>query len=223
MQPTATAQPAANVQRGGANVDLTLDPENSQALFRAREQLANRSLPSDAVGTTKDVAGAIAVSADGILPANSSITVKLDSLQSDSRQRYNFIKQNTLEVAKYPTAQFQGALGLTLLGREARPAVPALTDLLRSKEVKVRQQAAAALGKVGADAREAVPALAEALRDREWTVRRQAALALGEIGPAARPALPELAAAARDPNHLVNRVAADAIKRIRAEQSRDRR
>ncbi|MBV9172203.1 MAG: YceI family protein [Chloroflexi bacterium] len=116
---SATAQPAANVQPGASdasnvsnasnasNVNLELDPEHSQALFRAREQLANRSLPSDAVGTTKDVAGAIAVSADGIVPANSSVTVKLESLQSDSRQRDNFIKQNTLEVARYPTAQFQ--------------------------------------------------------------------------------------------------------------------
>jgi polyisoprenoid-binding protein YceI len=110
VPPTATTavqpNPSASAQPSSDPVKLTIDSANSQALFRAREQLANRSLPSDAVGTTKDVSGAIAVSADGVLPDSSSVTVKLDSLQSDSRQRDNFIKQNTLEVSRYPTAQF---------------------------------------------------------------------------------------------------------------------
>jgi polyisoprenoid-binding protein YceI len=118
VQPTATAPPtsAPTAQTNTDNtptahtstdgVRLTIDAANSQAQFRAREQLANRSLPSDAIGTNKDVEGAITVSPSGIVPEGSSITVKLDSLQSDSRQRDNFIKQNTLEVAHYPTAQF---------------------------------------------------------------------------------------------------------------------
>ena len=89
-----------------SSVQLTIDPAATQARFRAREQLANRSFPSDAVGATSDVAGAILVGPDGIVSAGSKITVKLDSLTSDDRRRDNFIKENTLETRRYPTAEF---------------------------------------------------------------------------------------------------------------------
>src|SRR5262245_1386245 len=55
--------------------------------------------------------------------------------------------------------QAQGALGLSLHGAEARPAVPRLIELLDSHQPLVRQQAALALGKVGPEASGAVEAL----------------------------------------------------------------
>ena len=116
-----------------------------------------------------------------------------------------------------PAVQLQGAYGLSLKGPEARPAVPRLTELLKSNEARVRQNAALALGKIGPDARHAVPALTEALKDKEWNVRRQAAVSLGEIGPAAKDAAPELREAMKDTADetiLVQRCAALALLRI---------
>src|SRR5262249_28679012 len=94
--------------------------------------------------------------------------------------------------ADVPRTQAQGALGLSLHGPDALPALPRLVELLGSPDTLVRQQAALALGKIGPEARAAVPSLVRALDDPQWSVRRGAALALGEIGPEAREARPAL-------------------------------
>jgi HEAT repeat protein len=111
--------------------------------------------------------------------------------------------------------QIQGAVGLSLHGAEAKPAVPSLIPLLHSEQALVRQNAAAALTSIGPDADEAVPALTEALADPEWSVRRQAAMALGEIGAPARSAAPALKRLQSDPNTLVRKAAAAALMRVR--------
>ena len=98
-----SAPPAADAS--GA-VRLAIDPSATQAHFRAREQLANRSFPSDAVGTTSDVAGSLTLGPDGSFAAGSQVTVTLGSLATDDPRRDNFIKQNTLETRRYPTATF---------------------------------------------------------------------------------------------------------------------
>src|SRR5947208_10405185 len=61
--------------------------------------------------------------------------------------------------SKEPRVQAQGALGLSLLGAEAREAVPRLAELLESPDALVRQQSALALTRIGPDAAESVPAL----------------------------------------------------------------
>ena len=38
--------------------------------------------------------------------ADSKVTVKLDSLHTDEARRDNFIKQNTLQTARFPIAEF---------------------------------------------------------------------------------------------------------------------
>jgi len=120
-----------------------------------------------------------------------------------------------------PAMQVQGAYGLGLQGAEARVAVDALIDALKSEHLPVRQHAAMALGQICAwrdspdpAARPVVAALTEALRDSEWTVRRHAAIALGQIGPDARAAMPQLQKLAQDPDHLVRNAAQDALKKI---------
>jgi HEAT repeat protein len=110
--------------------------------------------------------------------------------------------------------QLQGAFGLSRLGAEAAPAVPALREALQSPTASVRQAAAQALGKVGPAAVEAVPELTAALHDPQWPVRRQAALTLGELGPSAKAAKPELEKLRRDPDALVRKAAGEALKQL---------
>jgi polyisoprenoid-binding protein YceI len=82
-------------------------PDQSEVSFSAHEQLASRDLPSDAVGTTKQVTGTIVLAPSGaIVSDQSKFVVDLASLQTDRSQRDNFIKRNTLQVDQYPTASF---------------------------------------------------------------------------------------------------------------------
>lgn len=85
----------------------TLASADSEARFRAREQLAQRPLPNDAVGTTREVTGQLVIGPDGQPVAEQSrITIDMRSFRSDSNQRDNFIRQNTLRVQQFPTAEF---------------------------------------------------------------------------------------------------------------------
>ncbi len=87
--------------------------EGNEARYRVREQLAGVEFPSDAVGTTTTVEGSIALDSKGaIVPGESSFTVDLTSLETDSRMRDNFIRRRTLETEQYPAA--------TLVPRELR-------------------------------------------------------------------------------------------------------
>lgn len=103
--PTPATAPAA--PQPGAPVTFQLRQNASKATFRVREQLAGRELPNDAVGTTTNVTGQLSLRADGaVVPDASKITVDLRSLATDNAQRDNFIKQNTLQTSRFPTAEF---------------------------------------------------------------------------------------------------------------------
>ena len=79
---------------------LTLST-GSKARYRVREQLAGISFPSDAVGTTETVTGAIVINPDGSIDAaQSKITVDLKTLSSDQQMRDGYIQNRTLETAK---------------------------------------------------------------------------------------------------------------------------
>lgn len=78
-----------------------------EARYRVREQLANRDLPSDAIGTTKDVSGTLTVSQDGaIVAAQSRFVIGLASLTSDSGRRDGFVANNILQTGRFPNATF---------------------------------------------------------------------------------------------------------------------
>jgi len=96
--PVATAAPV---------VRFIVESANSSVEVRVREQLAALPSMSDAVLTTKKITGEIGLSPDGRLTSSSLITVDLDSLESDEARRDNFIKQNTLETHRYPTAELK--------------------------------------------------------------------------------------------------------------------
>jgi hypothetical protein len=102
------SQPPAGRAGGGRVTGPPPDPTKpakltlstgSKARYRVREQLAGISFPSDAVGTTETVTGAIVVNPDGSVDAaQSKITVDLKTLSSDQQMRDGFIQNRTLEV-----------------------------------------------------------------------------------------------------------------------------
>ena len=86
---------------------LVLDASSSQASYHAQEQLVGNTLPSEAVGTSPGVTGTLLLGADGSIAADqSTITVDLTKLKSDESRRDNFIKTDTLQTSKFPTATF---------------------------------------------------------------------------------------------------------------------
>jgi polyisoprenoid-binding protein YceI len=102
---SADAPPLVTSSPG--TVQLVVDPDNSQASYHARERLAGNDLPSDAVGTTQNVSGAVVLNPDGSVdPGQSKVTLDLTSLTSDEGDRDSFIKSNTLQVDQFPTATF---------------------------------------------------------------------------------------------------------------------
>jgi len=104
----ATAPTPATGSQAGAGLILRIVPEQSEARYRVREQLLGRSLPNDAVGSTQAIEGRIVITADGAIDsAQSHVAVDLTTLRSDEARRDNYIKQNTLEVARFPKAEFQ--------------------------------------------------------------------------------------------------------------------
>jgi HEAT repeat protein len=106
------------------------------------------------------------------------------------------------------------AWGIRLLGREARPAAPALVRLLSDRDREVQWAAADCLAAIGPEAAEAVPALVRMLencsraKNYDWTLVYTAVHALGEIGPPASAAASELAG-------MTNEFAAVALIKIR--------
>lgn len=79
----------------------------SKASYVAREQLAGKNLPNDAIGTATGVAGAIVVGpGNSIVPGLSRITVDLRGLKSDDDRRDGFIQRNPLQTSQFPLAEF---------------------------------------------------------------------------------------------------------------------
>jgi len=103
---TPTSSPTSAPAASDA-LRFDLVKEGSQARFRVREQLVERSFPSDAVGSTDAISGSITLTPDGqVVRDQSKFTVDLRGLKSDSSRRDRFIQGNTLETERFPTAEF---------------------------------------------------------------------------------------------------------------------
>jgi HEAT repeat protein len=102
------------------------------------------------------------------------------------------------QLGKHETAVW----GFGLLGKEARPAVPALSRLLGDKDPEVRATAARCLAVITPRGPEGVPAMIGLLRDRDPQVQAAAAAWLAEIGPAAAEAVPALVRVVMDRNGM---------------------
>jgi hypothetical protein len=103
-------------------------------------------------------------------------------------------------------------LGFSELGPLAKPAVPALIDLLADEEIS--EDAARALAAIGC---EAVEPLISALTNRNQKIRLGAIAALGGVGSNARQAVPALTRCLGDEQSTIRLAAAEALKKINPE------
>lgn len=87
----------------GAKLEII---EGSSASYRVTEQLAGVDFPNDAVGTTTKVSGSLAILPDGSIAPGSKLVIDLNALSSDQNMRDGYIRNRTLETAKYPEAVF---------------------------------------------------------------------------------------------------------------------
>ena len=98
---------AASAQTPEAALRYRVVADRSEARYRVREQLAGISFPSDAVGTTSAIDGSIFLDTQGrIRTSDSRLTVDLRTLRSDRDRRDNYVRRNTLETERHPTAVF---------------------------------------------------------------------------------------------------------------------
>ncbi len=101
--PVAAAQAAPQKDAG---IQLQVAP-GTKASYRVSEVLAGISFPDDAVGTTDAVTGMLTLLPDGSIDAaKSKITIGLAELKSDQDMRDGYVRNRTLETAKYPNAVF---------------------------------------------------------------------------------------------------------------------
>ncbi len=114
--PTATSAATATAATTTSSAGTWTVTDKSKATIRVREQLVGVSLPSDAVLTATGAKGSFELNADGTFESGSKITFALTTLSSDERDRDNFIKNDTLQVRQFPTADFvpTKTSGLTL-------------------------------------------------------------------------------------------------------------
>jgi polyisoprenoid-binding protein YceI len=96
-------KPMASVLAGARFVPA---PSGNEVRYRVREQLANLTLPNDAVGATSSITGAIAFDKDGNLaPGGSKFVIDIRTLESDASMRDRYIQRRTLETETYPTVE----------------------------------------------------------------------------------------------------------------------
>ncbi len=106
---TADASASASEPASEAGIDGEWTvADSSVAGYRVREQLANLSAESDAVGRTSDVTGSITVEADGDGARLTAGTLMVDTttIQSDEGRRDNRLRSEGLQTDQFPTATF---------------------------------------------------------------------------------------------------------------------
>ncbi|HEV8228430.1 MAG TPA: YceI family protein [Candidatus Limnocylindria bacterium] len=104
--PTPSASPSASLAPAGSGaITFTVDAA-SKATVRVREQLARVPAPSDAVLTIGGATGTFTLNSDGTFASGSKISVDMNTIASDDRQRDDTIKRDPLEVRAFPRAEF---------------------------------------------------------------------------------------------------------------------
>ena len=115
VAPAATSAPHSSATAAADAIHLNLAADGTQARYRVREQLAQLSLPSDAIGSTSAVTGTLVINPDGTVVADQSkFVVDVTGLKSDKNQRDGYVQRSILETRQYPTVEFAptGVTGL---------------------------------------------------------------------------------------------------------------
>lgn len=82
-------------------------PQENEARYLVREQLARFDFPNDAVGRTSQVTGGIVLDGQGrVVAGESRFVINMASLESDNDRRDNFVRRNTLQTEEHPNVTF---------------------------------------------------------------------------------------------------------------------
>jgi polyisoprenoid-binding protein YceI len=82
-------------------------PQQNEARYLVREQLARVDFPNDAVGRTSQISGGIALDAAGnVIAGESRFVINMAALETDNDRRDNFVRRNTLQTEAHPEAVF---------------------------------------------------------------------------------------------------------------------
>jgi len=113
---TATPTPNASATTTTTTTGTWTVSNTSKATVRVREQLVGVNLPSDAVLVATGATGTFVLKDDGTFSSDAKISFDLTTLASDSRDRDNFVKGDTLQTRQFPKAEFvpTKTTGLTL-------------------------------------------------------------------------------------------------------------
>jgi len=104
---SAGSSPHSSATAAADAIHLNLVADGTQARYRVREQFAQLSLPSDAVGSTSAVTGTLVINPDGtIIDEQSQFVVNVIGLTSDKSQRDGFVQRSLLQTRQYPTVTF---------------------------------------------------------------------------------------------------------------------
>jgi len=88
----------------GAMLRFVLSPTGNAARYRVRERLVGHDLPSDAIGETKSLTGAIAFDSSGkVIRQGSKFVVDAGTFVSDKDRRDGFVRGRLLEAEQYPS------------------------------------------------------------------------------------------------------------------------
>ena len=100
--------PAALLAQGsvpGAS-RYVLDTAAVEARYRVTERFAANTIDNEVVGTTRAVSGQVVLDVHGRpVPGDSHLTITLTGLKTDRTRRDSYVQKNTLETAKWPTAE----------------------------------------------------------------------------------------------------------------------
>jgi polyisoprenoid-binding protein YceI len=103
---TPTASPTAAAQTSAGTLHFVIDA-GSSAKYVVREKLAALPVSSDAVGTTSDITGDFYLTPTGLATGQaSSFKVDLRTLKTDEALRDRFVRDQTLQTGRFPTADF---------------------------------------------------------------------------------------------------------------------
>ncbi len=178
------------------------DPEIRQAAIRGLGRIgpdASSALP-DLLIALHDPSSSIAAEA----------AWALGKIQSPDRhvidELTSALDHENGEVRRY------AAYALSLYGRQASSAVPALTNRLRDEHM--RYMAARALGEMGSDANGAIPQMTKLLSSPNWADRAETAVALSKLSPLPAVTVTAMHSLLNDPREEVQAIARRALPPI---------